>query len=162
MNICTGVFFVCLTATSSHWTGSARLPDTLAGRWYHKSPSENGGVGSFPSGGVHLLHDYRPFEGSEMLHQSYSQSLFCTFSGFFWIFWLTTFNVVRKFPRKRTRNVSASMNTWKERTPLLIHPNYGSISAVWIFLAFWKYLPCSPAALIPTSIHHMVHTFNIQ
>lgn len=44
-----------------------------------------------------------------------SQSFFCTFSVFVWIFWWTTFNVVRKFPRNRTRNVRASINTWKEK-----------------------------------------------
>lgn len=43
-----------------------------------------------------------------------SQSFFCTFSWFFWTFWWTTFTVVRKFPRNKTRNVSASINTWKE------------------------------------------------
>lgn len=41
----------------------------------------------------------------------HSQSVFCTLSLFFWIFWCTTFNVVRKFPRNRTRNVSASIKT---------------------------------------------------
>lgn len=41
------------------------------------------------------------------------QSFFCTLSWFFWIFWWTTFTVVRKFPRNRTRNVSASINTWE-------------------------------------------------
>lgn len=49
-----------------------------------------------------------------------SQSFFCTFSWFFWIFWWTTFNVVRKFPRNRTRNVNASINTWKKKKRSLI------------------------------------------
>lgn len=31
---------------------------------------------------------------------------------FFWSLVWTTFSVVRKLPRKRTRNVSANMNTW--------------------------------------------------
>lgn len=59
-----------------------------------------------------LLQNYWPSEESEKF---LSQSLFCTFSWFFWIFWWTTFTVVRKFPKNRTRNVSASMNTWKNR-----------------------------------------------
>lgn len=42
------------------------------------------------------------------------QSFFCTFSWFFWNFWWTTFKVVRKFPRNKTRNVRASMKTCKD------------------------------------------------
>lgn len=42
------------------------------------------------------------------------QSFFCIFSWFFWNFWWTTFKVVRKFPRNKTRNVSASMKTCKD------------------------------------------------
>lgn len=49
---------------------------------------------------------------SQFLHLL--QSFFCTFSWFFWNFWWTTFKVVRKFPRNRTRNVSASMKTCKD------------------------------------------------
>lgn len=50
----------------------------------------------------------------------HSQSVFCTFSLFFWIFWCTTFNVVRKFPRNKTRNVSASIKTWNKHADTLI------------------------------------------
>lgn len=41
-----------------------------------------------------------------------SQSLLFTLSCLLCTFWWTTFNVVRKLPRNRTRNVRASMNTW--------------------------------------------------
>lgn len=49
--------------------------------------------------------------GSLSCSQTRIHSCFCTFSGFSWTFWRTTFNVVRKFPRNRTRNVSANINT---------------------------------------------------
>lgn len=61
-----------------------------------------------------LLACCKKSEASCFLFFFLSQSFFCTFSWFFWIFWWTTFNVVRKFPRNRTRNVNASMNTWRK------------------------------------------------
>lgn len=45
------------------------------------------------------------------IFQLASHQLFLTFSLFFWSFWWTTFKVVRKFPKNRTRNVKANMNT---------------------------------------------------
>lgn len=63
-----------------------------------------------------LLKNYWPaVRNLRRLGFFWSQSFFCTFSWFFWIFWWTTFNVVRKFPRNRTRNVNASINTWRQK-----------------------------------------------
>lgn len=99
----------------SHTYVKTCLSETLAGCC---CPRQNGGFSLVVSTWSHsvqsikrlcvLLQNDWPLK---MPRWGYSQSVFWTFSGFFWTFWWTTFTVVRKFPRNRTRNVRASMNT---------------------------------------------------
>lgn len=98
------------------WMGGGA--DTLAAAAIKESERGSALVSSWLDPTSYRVHGASKFTGRlERLLKSFPppQSFFCSFSWFFWNFWWTTFKVVREFPRNRTRNVSASMNTWNKK-----------------------------------------------
>ncbi len=101
-----------LIFTAAAETSSGRrqhLPPTLSKQLVGRDSYRRNGFVHFKVQFCEFLTGHAAYE----IFQLPSHQLFLTFSLFFWNFWWTTFKVVRKFPKNRTKNVKANMNTWK-------------------------------------------------